>query len=161
MLLYSSMYRRLCALQGPLSGQVFLLSARIMFGRRGDTDIQILSKGVSRHHACVFEDDDGGMVLMDLSSKNGTFIGEQSIGRHELQPGDVFRIGEGEFMYEEVNGEEPTADSVNLKILSGPAEERTVMDAAEAYERTCDRDDCPALDAADWQFCPRCGLAIT
>jgi tetratricopeptide (TPR) repeat protein len=63
-----------------------------MIGRDPACDIVIAHSSVSRHHTeCVLSGQ--GIVLRDLASKNGTFIGEQRIKEAEAKPGDVLRIG--------------------------------------------------------------------
>jgi two-component system, NtrC family, sensor kinase len=85
----------LVGLSGDLTGLVFPLPRqRTSVGRRSDNDVCVpLDPRVSRQHACLVADD-GGVLLDDLGSANGTFIEQRRI--HEptrLQPGDRFRVG--------------------------------------------------------------------
>ena len=160
------MQRILRALRGDLAGEIFPLGGRTIIGRSGDVDVQLMEKGVSRHHAGLIEDDDHRMVLMDLSSKNGTFVGDERVTKHVLQAGDEIRILGTVFVYEEVAEDNVTLRSLNdLKLLSGPAQEPTGMTARWEDSQT----DVMAVACKDplhalalekrWRHCPACGGA--
>ena len=87
---------------GPLKGSRFMLGQRTILGRAVDCDIQILARGVSRQHAAIIVNDDGEPYLMDLASKNGTFIDGLPILRVRLEAGMSFRISSSEFTFETV-----------------------------------------------------------
>lgn len=117
------------ALNGPLAGSVFVVEKRAIIGRDADVDIQLVQKGVSRQHAVVLTNDSDTYFLMDLASKNGTFLRQESIGREELKPGDRFRVGETDFLFRQ--GEAPQMSAVEtevgaLHLASGPATSQTV-----------------------------------
>jgi pSer/pThr/pTyr-binding forkhead associated (FHA) protein len=64
----------------------------LTIGRRRDNDIVIDNLAVSGHHAkldSVGED----FVLVDLQSKNGTFVNERMVSTHWLKNGDAISIG--------------------------------------------------------------------
>lgn len=152
--------RALRALTGPLEGAVFPVGARTILGRSGEADIQILSKEVSRVHACLFEDDYGQMVLMDMSSRNGIYVGETRIaGQHVLHPGDSFRIGESELVL--VDSAEPGEldEDMELKLVSGRAEENTFVDAR--VEVGCGHEMHFKAVTSGWPYCPVCGQPAT
>jgi pSer/pThr/pTyr-binding forkhead associated (FHA) protein len=64
----------------------------LTIGRRDDNDVIIEDPAVSGHHAKI---DSLGerFVLIDLKSKNGTFVNEQLIDSHWLNDGDAIAIG--------------------------------------------------------------------
>jgi len=65
----------------------------LTIGRRPANDIVIEDRSVSGHHAKI--DSLGNrFILIDLQSKNGTFVNEQLINSHWLQHEDVITIGE-------------------------------------------------------------------
>jgi pSer/pThr/pTyr-binding forkhead associated (FHA) protein len=64
----------------------------LSIGRRKENDIVIENLAVSGHHAKV--DSVGGtFVLVDLQSKNGSFVNEKLVTSHWLRDGDVISIG--------------------------------------------------------------------
>lgn len=64
-----------------------------LLGRGDDCDVVIDDRQVSRHHAKIIRNDEG-YFLVDLNSKNGTFLnGDQLVGEsHILQDGDQLGI---------------------------------------------------------------------
>ncbi len=65
----------------------------ILIGRGNDCDVVVNDRQVSRHHAQIVRDDTG-YKLVDLNSKNGTFLnGQQLMGEtHPLKDGDQIGI---------------------------------------------------------------------
>jgi len=65
----------------------------ILIGRGNDCDVVVNDRQVSRHHAQIVRDDTG-YKLVDLHSKNGTFLnGQQLIGETQpLKDGDQIGI---------------------------------------------------------------------
>ncbi len=61
-------------------------------GRSEEADFEIVDTKISRIH-CRVELRDGEWVLEDLSSRNGTWVGERRVKRHVLADGDVFLLG--------------------------------------------------------------------
>jgi pilus assembly protein CpaF len=58
-----------------------------------DIDIVLGDPTVSRRHArLLFRD--AKWIVHDLRSMNGTTVNDTNVGRCELRPGDVLRIGE-------------------------------------------------------------------
>ena len=62
-------------------------------GRSSDSDIQIDGPEISRHHAQLEQQLDGALELVDLDSKNGTFVNNKPIKRKKLKPNDKLQIG--------------------------------------------------------------------
>jgi len=66
---------------------------RLTVGRLGDNDVQLDDASVSSHHAEIVARD-GGPILCDLGSTNGTFLnGNQVTGEHGLAEGDEIYFG--------------------------------------------------------------------
>lgn len=66
---------------------------------RRTSDIIIDDTAVSRLHAMVFYD--GKTVgVLDLVSKNGTFVNGQEVESRVLKPGDIIEIGDTNIVYE-------------------------------------------------------------
>jgi pSer/pThr/pTyr-binding forkhead associated (FHA) protein len=66
--------------------------ASVTIGRRQENDVVIDDPAVSGHHARI--DSVGNrLALIDLKSKNGSFVNEQLVSTHWLKHGDVVTIG--------------------------------------------------------------------
>ena len=76
----------------------------LTIGRRKDNDVIIENLAVSGHHAKIDSMADG-FVLVDLQSKNGSFVNEQLINSHWLKNGDVISIGKHSLVFSYSNDE--------------------------------------------------------
>ena len=73
--------------------QTFPLSSEsLLIGRSPGTDIVLPLSTVSRNHARVRESE-GGAVIEDLKSLNGTFVNNIPISEIVLKIGDRIRVG--------------------------------------------------------------------
>ena len=68
------------------------LEGPVQIGRSPDCEVAIRDILLSRHH-CRIEPANGGWVVTDLGSKNGTRIGGAHVTRETLRDGDVIRMG--------------------------------------------------------------------
>lgn len=84
---------------GPLRGRAYALDGPLTVGRHVDNVIQLDERQVSRRHACI-ERTPNGIVVRDLGSGNGTFIGDRRILEYRLRPGDIIRIGSSMLRFE-------------------------------------------------------------
>jgi Inner membrane component of T3SS, cytoplasmic domain len=86
----------LAFLSGERRGEVFLLvRPRALIGRNGgraSADIELSDPEVSRTHALV-ECHGSRVVLRDLGSTNGTFVGDDRIEERTLEDKSEFRVG--------------------------------------------------------------------
>jgi ABC-type multidrug transport system ATPase subunit/ABC-type transport system involved in multi-copper enzyme maturation permease subunit len=69
------------------------LQQRIRIGRDAANDWHIDDLVVSRFHAEIVQNDQGGFDLVDLRSANGSFVNGVMIKRRELVIGDLISIG--------------------------------------------------------------------
>jgi hypothetical protein len=69
--------------------------SRIMIGRDDDSDLQLASEFVSRHHALLFCAKEG-VRIEDLNSANGTLVNMKKIDSAELKAGDLIVIGDAQ-----------------------------------------------------------------
>jgi hypothetical protein len=84
----------LIAYEGELKGERWVLDQEYMtIGRSEDCDIVLPKRQVSRHHAQI-ERDDGGYLLRDLGSKNGTYVNGRKVRSepYRLEDGDEIQI---------------------------------------------------------------------
>ena len=80
---------------GPDHGQTISLSdGPLIFGRGADNDLDVDEETVSRRHALIVPDSQGGHVLRDLNSSNGTFVNRDRLRHLEriLRHGDRIRL---------------------------------------------------------------------
>jgi pSer/pThr/pTyr-binding forkhead associated (FHA) protein len=86
---------QLRVLSGRDSGRLFTLTEGKPFrvGRDMGTDTRLKDPQVAMLH-CQVEAEPGRVVLTDLNSSGGTFVGPQRVREQELRLGDVFRVGD-------------------------------------------------------------------
>src|SRR4051794_414234 len=73
-------------------------------GRHPNNSIQLLDKIVSKEH-CILEQRDGGFILRDLGSLNGTYVnGERVRGEMPLRHGDEIALGSTRARYDDGHG---------------------------------------------------------
>lgn len=84
----------LVILKGPSLGREFALDpSSTLLGRQGDATVCLESQAVSRHHARILAEN-GGYVVEDLNSSNGTYVNGQRIGaRTPLTEKDTLQVG--------------------------------------------------------------------
>jgi pSer/pThr/pTyr-binding forkhead associated (FHA) protein len=75
------------------SDRDFAITRQATVGRAEGTEITLMGTGVSRKHATI-EPGADGLVVVDLGSKNGTYINDRRIERGTARAGDVIRIGD-------------------------------------------------------------------
>lgn len=87
-------------ISGPNVGACFVLEERTRVGRAADADIQLDEPHVSRQHARIRRQPDGGFELTDLGSTSGTTVNGAPVHKRVLQPNDVIAIGLCRFSFE-------------------------------------------------------------
>ena len=81
-------------LDGPDLGAHFEIApGRVSIGRSSGVDITVDDEGVSRKHA-ELQAGDKLVVVLDLESRNGTWVNERQVSRCALESGDLLRVGE-------------------------------------------------------------------
>lgn len=114
------------ALNSPY-GRTTLGPASMTIGRSPDNQLVVNDPQASSHHAQVYPDGQG-YLLVDLGSTNGTFVNEQRLIAHSprmLNTGDVIRIGNTSFSYEAIGA--PQDGQTTPGQYGGPAYEQTVI----------------------------------
>lgn len=85
--------------RGPNSGARFLLDPEITnAGRSPKSDIFLDDVTVSRRH-CQFIAHDGGYLVRDSGSLNGTYVNRERVDQAQLQAGDEVQIGKYRLTY--------------------------------------------------------------
>ena len=85
---------------GPGSGRVFTLSHEMTtcLGRAKLNDIVLEDISVSSEH-CRIRPEEGGFVVHDLKSTNGTYVNAKKVGTQPLTAGDVIQVGETSLLF--------------------------------------------------------------
>ncbi|HEY1334651.1 MAG TPA: FHA domain-containing protein, partial [Myxococcaceae bacterium] len=79
---------------GMPAQKVLLDRAVTTIGRSSMNDLPIADKMLSRQHARIVRDNNGGLSVEDLGSRNGTFLnGDRVAGIQALKPGDRITVG--------------------------------------------------------------------
>ncbi len=84
---------------GQLLGSEKIARRRLMIGRAVHNDIQLDSRYVSRHHALLVTGPENADWLIDLNSRNGTFVNSRAIDYVALRHNDVIAIGNHRLKY--------------------------------------------------------------
>jgi transcriptional regulator with GAF, ATPase, and Fis domain len=116
----SAVSGRLEALSGPLKGKVFPLDeGEVSIGRDPSNQVSLLDSLVSRRH-CVIRREADGFRLVDLESRNNTFVSGVPVRERVLAPGDQIRVGNSILMFQRMGGDS-TAASAALELDATPA----------------------------------------
>jgi sigma-B regulation protein RsbU (phosphoserine phosphatase) len=121
-----------------MPAQKFLLDRPVVtIGRSSMNDLPIADKMLSRQHARILRDGNGGLMIEDLGSRNGTYLnGERLVSTRPLKTGDRITVGgvtlkvESEsttrVRIDEIAGDDHALDNTILKasaeLLRQPAE---------------------------------------
>ena len=81
-----------------------IVSDEIAIGRSPDCQLMLEDKRSSRKHA-VIKKKDSKFVLYDQGSANGTLVNDVRIDTHELEGGDVVKIGDTKFVFQMVQAD--------------------------------------------------------
>jgi uncharacterized protein YkwD len=98
-----------------------LADERILIGRGDDCEIKIEERNISRHNTAI-ERFDGGYRVVDLESRNGTFLNASRIQSATLSKGDAIRIGEVFLYVEQVP--EPKGAAAQLELKPVPVADK-------------------------------------
>lgn len=87
--------------RGTIAGERFLLNKdRVTSGRSVKADIFLDDVTVSRKHAEFVRDGQGGFMVRDTGSLNGTYVNRERIDAAMLRPGDEVQIGKFRMSYQ-------------------------------------------------------------
>jgi len=101
----TTLHRRLVRVFGPegLAPEVIdLTTERLLFGREASVGYVLHDTTASRRHAEIRLDKNDRHELVDLESKNGSWVDGRRIQSMVLQPGAVLRLGDHLFVFEEL-----------------------------------------------------------
>ncbi len=85
---------------GPDIGRrIPLVNPMYIVGRDNEAGFVVGRSSVSRQHARLYVDDDGGWWVEDLNSTNGTFVNEARIRAQQLADSDQVRFGDAIYKF--------------------------------------------------------------
>jgi transcriptional regulator with GAF, ATPase, and Fis domain len=120
---------RLEALCGPLQGRVFpLVETEISIGRDPSNQIAILESLVSRRH-CVIRKEGSEFRVLDLDSRNCTFVNGIPAKERSLAHGDEIRVGSSIFVYHDPDS---LTDGVRMSLSDTPGGNTVVLRKEDA-----------------------------
>ncbi len=91
---------RLVMITPPAPGAEFALTGeRTRLGRAEDLDIWVNHRSISREHAEIQKEPDGGLRLIDLGSANGIRVNGKDVQNALLAAGDVVELGQVRFRF--------------------------------------------------------------
>jgi diguanylate cyclase (GGDEF)-like protein len=75
-------------------GSYVVIDDKVWIGRGGGVDLLLQDDGVSRRHVSIERHEDGGYILFDLDSTNGTYLGPEPVDApRALRDGDKIFLG--------------------------------------------------------------------
>jgi CheY-like chemotaxis protein len=89
-------------------------------GRADGNLFQVVEPSISGRH-CEVRLLGGELLVRDLLSTNGTFVGDRKISECIIRIGETFRLGDVEFRFEASSGPPASGTSFTSKMLRGPA----------------------------------------
>ena len=98
----------------------------LVIGRGGDTDVLVLDVEASRQH-CSVRFSEGKFYILDLNSKNGTFVNGKKVDLHQLRSGDRIRIGSTTLFFEHSDTRKANVFSDKAKPTTKNSTKRKVV----------------------------------
>jgi pSer/pThr/pTyr-binding forkhead associated (FHA) protein len=126
----------------PIKGYTFD-GETVVIGRDPDADIFLDNTGISRAHAKIDRMPQGGFMIEDLNSANGTYVNDKAVAKQLLNENDVIRVGkfslwvtlsEDRRAAEESSSKRVSADECTT-VLSGDQLSTMLNSAREIDER--------------------------
>lgn len=108
----------------------------LTIGRKRNNDVIVENLAVSSHHAKIDSVGDE-FVLIDLQSKNGSFVNEKLITSHWLKPGDVISIGKHALVFSYSKDEEwpdDGTDEIERTMVMDTSKYRSMVDKIQSNE---------------------------
>lgn len=91
--------RLLISQNGRLLDERHVNRKRIMVGRADHNDLVLDSRYISRYHALIIEGPEDAHWIVDLNSRNGTFVNSRAVDYLALRDNDVIALGNHRVKY--------------------------------------------------------------
>ncbi|MDE0960470.1 MAG: FHA domain-containing protein [Planctomycetota bacterium] len=126
--------------------QMSLDDGTITLGRSRSCDVQLEDPILSRQH-CALTSDEGRLVVADLGSSNGTFVGGERVEVRTVSVGEVIELGSVCMIALETRGDLPTVnceglrnqDRVSELIMMATDETEDLPRAGDELHRSAER----------------------
>jgi transcriptional regulator with GAF, ATPase, and Fis domain len=102
-----------------------LVDGRLSIGRDESNQLGLVDTAVSRRH-CTIEQVGEQYEVVDLDSRNGTFVNGIPVGRKIVEHGDMIRVGKSELVFLLHEGEETTTSQTRLSDMASASSPRTI-----------------------------------
>ena len=106
----------------------------LTIGRLKDNDVVIENLAVSGHHAKI-DSVNHEFVVVDLQSKNGSFVNEKIINTHWLKNGDIINIGKHSLVFNYTDAEQIPgngSDKIEKTMIMDTSQYRSMMKNSQA-----------------------------
>jgi pSer/pThr/pTyr-binding forkhead associated (FHA) protein len=105
------MQAKLIVVGGNIEESEISLNLPAIIGRSRGADVRLTHPLVSRHH-CELRQADNCLMVRDLGSMNGTFVGNARVSESVVRSGDLLTVGTVTFrvVYESEPGDDGTGD---------------------------------------------------
>ena len=152
---------RLLVVDGADADRYFPLpesGTRIIGNSHKYSDICLNDLVMARIH-CQVDVEDGRVKLTAVAEDRDTYVNGQKITEHELQPGEIIRIGNSHLRFEPeppapevIEGFEEVDDDAGeiVEVVDGDSEEIVELEAADDDPPVVPADDPPSPPTLDW-----------
>jgi predicted component of type VI protein secretion system len=139
---------KLVVVGGEDASRQFELRLPTIIGRSRSTDVTLGHPLISRHHCEIFEVS-GRLMLRDLGSLNGTYVGETRLSSEPiaLEPGEKFSLGPVTLQAEYCAAEDDADESSSAAgwqpgrpTVDSPMQDEDAPDSAASRSRRGARD---------------------
>jgi Nif-specific regulatory protein len=102
-----------------------LVDGRLSIGRDESNQLGLVDTAVSRRH-CTIEQVGEQYEVVDLDSRNGTFVNGIPVRRKIVEHGDTIRVGKSELVFLLHEGEETSTSQTRLSDMASASSPRTI-----------------------------------
>ena len=95
----------------------YLLTAFNTIGRHPDNTVQVLDRIVSKEHCRITRGPQGGYILRDVGSLNGSFVNGQRVDEAQLSTGDELSLGNTVLRFED-DEQQAEAPASNFTVMT-------------------------------------------
>ncbi len=111
------------------------LTAFNTIGRHPDNTVQVLDRIVSKEHCRITRGPQGGYVLRDIGSLNGSYVNGERVSEKTLSSGDQISLGNTVLRFEDDEQSQPSEALRNVTMMPGQVQSqvRSRVDASARF----------------------------